>query len=110
MKWYGKIAFKEYEDVERGLTEPKIVAYPYFGEILELSWKELQANKINADLQVSNKISVVADQNLQTNFHQIAYITFGGAKWTVSNVTVNYPRITLSLGSLYLEEADEDET
>ena len=110
MKWYGTIAFKEEVEEEPGVWVPKLVPYSYYGDILQLSWREQQGDKINADLTVSNKLSIVADQQLQQNFHKIAYVTFGGAKWTISNVTVNFPRLTLDLGPIYLEEeADEDE-
>ena len=106
MKWYGEIGFKEEVEVEPGVWEPKIVKYQYFGDILNLSWREQQADKINADLHVTNKLSIVADQQLQSNFHKIAYVTFGGAKWTVGGVTVERPRLILDLGSLYLEETE----
>lgn len=110
MKWYGDIGFKEEIEEEPGLWVPKVVTRPFFGDILQDSEQTQQADKINADLRVSNKLSVVADQYLQNNFHKIAYVTFGGAKWKVSNITVSFPRITLQLGSLYLEEeVDEDE-
>lgn len=114
MKWYGSIAFKEDVEEERGVFISKVTPYPYYGDILEVSWKEIQGEKINADLNISNKLSVIADQQLQSNFHKIAYVTFGGAKWTVSDVKVSFPRLVLTLGSLYREEEeeedDEDET
>ena len=111
MKWFGDIGFKEVVEEARGVLVPKVVPRQFYGDVLRDSWREQQADKINADLHVSNKLSVVADQYLQNNFHKIAYVTFGGAKWTVSGVEVNYPRLTLDLGSLYLEEEEtyEDE-
>jgi hypothetical protein len=69
----------------------------------------MQADKINADLQISNKLSVVADPYLRNNFQKIAYVQFEGAKWTVTNVKVGRPRLELTLGSLYLEEEEDDE-
>lgn len=108
MKWYGLIGFKEEVEEAPGVWVPRVFSYPYYGEILQVSWREQQADKINADLHISNKLSIIADQQLNQNFHKIAYVTFGGAKWTVSNVAVNYPRLTLDLGSLYKEEEEED--
>lgn len=111
MKWYGEIGFHEEMEEEPGVFVPKLIKRNFFGDILNLSWREQQADKINTDLHVSNKLSVVADPYLKNNFHKIAYVKFSGAKWTVSSVEVAYPRLTLSLGSLYLEEQeDEDET
>jgi hypothetical protein len=109
MKWFGDIGFKEEIEEEPGVWVPKVIPRQFYGDVLRDSWREQQADKINADLHVSNKLSVVADQYLQNNFHKIAYVTFGGAKWTVSGVEVNYPRLTLDLGSLYLEEEETNE-
>lgn len=110
MKWYGEIGFKEVIEEEPGVWVPKVIPREFYGDVLKDYFKEMQANNINADLQVSNKLSVVADQYLQNNFHKIAYVEFGGAKWTVSGVEVQFPRLSLTLGSLYLEEeSDEDE-
>ena len=110
MKWFGEIGFKEVIEEEPGVWVSKVVPREFYGDVLKDYFKEMQANNINADLQVSNKLSVVADQYLQNNFHKIAYVEFGGAKWTVSGVEVQFPRLSLTLGSLYLEEeSDEDE-
>lgn len=107
MKWYGEIGFYETVEEERGVWKPTIVPKEFYGDVLRDSWREQQGEKINADLHVSNKLSVVADQYLQNNFHKIAYVTFGGAKWTVSGVEVNYPRLTLDLGPIFVEEEEE---
>ena len=110
MKWYGDIGFKEDVEVSPRVWRPTVVPRKFFGDVLNPSWREQQGDKINADLHVSNKLSVVADPYLQNNFHKIAYVEFGGAKWTVSDVVKDpdRPRLTLSLGPLYLEDEDED--
>ena len=109
MKWYGVIAFKDEEEVEPGVWEAKITTKNFYGDILRASWREQQGTKINADLSISNQISVVADAFLLNNFQKIEYITFYGSKWRVSSVEINSPRLTLSIGELYLEEGEEDE-
>lgn len=111
MKWYGEIGFKEIVTEARGVHSPKIIPRMFVGDILRSAWGEQQGNKINADMHVTNRLSVVADQYLQNNFHKIAYIEFEGAKWTVSNVEKDpdRPRLTISLGPLYKEEEEVDE-
>lgn len=110
MKWYGEIGFREEVETSPRVWRPTIVPMNFYGDVLSPSWREQQGSKINADMQVSNRISVVANSYIQTNLHKIAYITFGGAKWTVSSVEQDpdRPRLTFSLGPLYLEETDED--
>lgn len=110
MKWFGEIGFNEEMEEEPGVFVPKLLKRNFFGDVLNLSWRETQADKINADLHISNKLSVVADPYLRNNFQKIAYVQFEGAKWTVTDVEVGRPRLILTLGSLYLEEKkDEDE-
>ena len=109
MKWFGEIGFNDEIEEEPGVCIPKLVKKNFFGDVLDLSWKEMQGEKINADLQISNKLSVVADPYLRNNLQKIAYVKFEGAKWTVTNVKVGRPRLELTLGSLYLEDEDEDE-
>lgn len=109
MKWFGEIGFHDEVEEEPGVFLPKLVKRNFFGDVLDLSWREMQADKINADLQISNKLSVVADPYLRNNFQKIAYVQFEGAKWTVTNVKVGRPRLELTLGSLYLEEEEDDE-
>ena len=111
MKWYGEIGFREEVEESPGDWIPKIVKKNFYGDILRSSWREQQGDKINPDLQVSNKLSVVADPFIQNNFHKIAYVKLGGAKWTVSDVEQDpdRPRLTLSFGSLYLEEENDED-
>lgn len=110
MKWFGEIGFREEVEVERGIYLPKVVPRQFYGDVLRDSWKEVPGEKINPDLHISNRISVVADQYILNNFHKLAYISFGGAKWTVSDVEQDpdRPRLTLSLGPLYREDEEED--
>lgn len=111
MKWYGEIGFHEEVEIERGVWAPTITKKNFYGDVQRSSWREQQGDKINADLHISNRLSVIADPYIQNNFHKIAYVTFGGAKWTVNDVEQDpdRPRLTLSLGSLYLEEEEDDE-
>lgn len=108
MKWYGEIGFNEVMEEEPGVWVPTIIPRNFYGDVLNLTWGEKQADKINTDLHIQNKLSVVADPYLRNNFQKIAYVQFEGAKWTVTGIEVGMPRLILTLGSLYLEEEDED--
>jgi hypothetical protein len=108
MKWYDDIGFRVEVEQEPGVWEPKIETRKFYGDIVKEAWKEQQGDSINPNLLVTNRVSIVADPYLLHNFHKIAFIKFLGAKWKVSNVDVNSPRLILSLGDLYLEEEEED--
>lgn len=110
MKWYGQLGYRECVEVEPGIWEEKITVVNKFGDVLRNYSSNQQGSKINDDITVSNQISIIADPQLLESFHKIIYITFGGAKWRVSNVEVRYPRLIVTLGSLYVsEDVDEEE-
>jgi len=108
MKWYGQLAYRDSVEVEPGIWEDQITEVNKFGDVLRNYSSNQQGSKINDDITVSNQISIIADPQLLESFHKIIYITFGGAKWRVSNVDVRYPRLIVTLGSLYVSEEDED--
>lgn len=109
MKWFGKIGYSDYVETEPGVWENVITELSYFGDIIRNFKSDNQGNSINGDISVTNQISILSNPFLSNNFHKIKYITFGGAKWTIGTVEVRYPRILISLGSLYLEDTEEDE-
>ena len=108
-RWYGQIGYRENVEVEPGVWEDQITEVNKYGDILKNYKSNQQGTKINDDISVSNQISVVADPYLLESFHKIVYITFAGAKWKVSSVDVQYPRLIVSLGSLYLEDEEPEE-
>lgn len=108
MKWYGQIGYRDNVEVEPGVWEDRITEVNKYGDVLRNFKSNQQGNKINEDIGISNQISILADPYLLESFHKITYITFGGAKWNVSSVEVQYPRLIISLGSLYLEDEETE--
>lgn len=109
MKWYGQIAYRDTVEVEPGVWEDTVTLVDKYGDLLRNSKSNQQGNSINDNITVSNQISVVADPYLLESFHKIIYITFMGAKWRINSVEVQYPRLLITLGSLYLEDEEEPE-
>ena len=100
-KWYGVIGFAESVETAPGVWEEQITERPYFGDLTRNSRRLQSANQLNDDINVSNEISIVADPFAMNNFHSMRYVEFMSAKWKVSNVDVQYPRLNLSVGGLY---------
>lgn len=109
MKWYGQLGYRENVEVEPGVWEDQITEVNKYGDILRNYSSNQQGAKINDDISVSNQISMLADPYLLKSFHKIIYITYGGAKWRVSNIEVQYPRLIVTLGSLYVDDAEEED-
>lgn len=101
-KWSGVIGFagEATESSPSVYTEP-IVEKKYYGDIIKNSRKISYGDKVNPNISVNNSISVIADPYAMNHFFSIRYATYCGIKWTVSEVTVDHPRLILTLGEVY---------
>lgn len=100
-KFYGVIGYAVTEMTERGIYEERIIETEYIGDVLRNTRRLRDGSKINDDITISNQISIIADPYAANNFHAMRYVEFMGAKWKVSEVEVQYPRLILTLGGLY---------
>lgn len=100
-KYYGVIGYAETVETEPGIWEDTIVERPYYGDLVQNFRKLENSNNVNDDINVTNKISIVADPYANQNFHSMRYASFMGANWKISNVEVQYPRLILSVGGVY---------
>lgn len=104
MKWFGQIAFSNQVETEPGVWEDAPIVRDYFGDVLKNYKRDNASSTSNSDISVSNQLSVVADPFLLNSFHDILYVTFMGAKWRVSSVDIQYPRMTIDFSGLYKED------
>ena len=100
-KWYGKIGFAETVKTKPGVWEELITEKEYFGDLTRNTRRLQSSSQLNDDINVANEISIVADPFANQNFHSMRYIEFMDAKWKISSVEVQYPRLILTVGGLY---------
>ena len=100
-KFYGAVGYAETVEASPGVSVEQITERNYYGDVIRNTRRLQSADKVNADINISNEISIVADPYANDHFYAIRYVLFQGAKWKVSNVDVQYPRLILSLGGLY---------
>ena len=105
-KYYGKIGFATtVEDPEdSGIWKEKITNRQYSGDILNNTRRLEAVEKVNSDINISNRISIIADPYAKLNFHSMRYAEYLGSKWKISSVEVSFPRLILNLGGLYNDE------
>ena len=100
-KWFGHIGYADMVEVEPGDWQEQITARPYFGDTIRNSRMLQNSGGINDNVNISNQISIVADPYANSHIYNMRYAEFQGAKWKVTNVEVQYPRLILTLGGLY---------
>lgn len=100
-KWYGTIGFAKTVEVKPGIWAEQIVEEKYSGDLLS-NFRKLQGSgEVNDDVNIANKISIIANPFAVNNFHAMRYAIYMGTKWTVTDVEVLHPRLILTLGGLY---------
>lgn len=104
MKWYGRIGYRNVVETAPSVYEEKIVYKDHFGDIIVNSTRHQQSDQVNDDLVLSNKISIVANPYATNNFQSMVCIEFMGAKWKITNIDVQYPRLVLSMGGVWSEQ------
>jgi hypothetical protein len=102
-KFCGAIGYAVMEETEPGVYEETIVEIEYFGDVVRNSRRLTNPSKVNSDINISNQISIIADPFANNNFHSMRYVVYMGAKWKITDVEVQFPRLLLSVGDLYNE-------
>jgi hypothetical protein len=100
-KWYGKIGYGSTGETSPGVWKETITEKNYYGDLTRNTRKLQSASQLNDDINIANELSIVADPFAYENFHSMLYVEFMGAKWKISSVEVQYPRLILTIGGLY---------
>lgn len=102
-KYYGAIGFSNTAEVRPGVWSEVITERHYPGDVIRSNYSWQNSGNVIDDLNVSNQISIVADKFAEENIGRMKYATLIGSKWKITSVSLEYPRIVLSLGGLFNE-------
>ena len=100
-KWYGVIGYAETVETKPGIWEEQITERDYYGDLFRNSRRLQSTDKVNDDINISNQLSIVADPYAINNFYSMRYAEFSGAKWKITDVEVQCPRLILTLGGVW---------
>lgn len=100
-KFYGKIGFKVLVEESLDKWIPSITEREYYGDILQFSRSLQNSGEVNDNVNITNKFSIVADPFAYENFSNILYVVWMGTKWKAESITVDYPRLEISIGGVY---------
>lgn len=100
-KFYGKIGYAQTVETVPGVWQEQITERDYFGDLIRNTRTAQSSNQLNDNINISNEISILADPFANQNFHLMRYVEYMGAKWKITNVEVQYPRLILTVGGVY---------
>lgn len=102
-RFYGVIGYAETKQTEPGVFEEVITERNYFGDVNRNARRLESSSSVNDNININNEISIVADPYAIQNIYAMRYIEWMGAKWKITNVEVQYPRLKLNVGGLWNE-------
>lgn len=100
-KWYGKIGYANHVEVTPGEYVEEITTRNYYGDVIRNTRMLQNSGGVNDNVNINNQISIIADPYASGHIYNMRYAECMGAKWKITNVDVQYPRLILSLGGLY---------
>lgn len=100
-KWYGTIGFAETIETSPGIWEEVITERNYYGQVHQTTRRTQSSGQMLDNIDVTNRISILADPFVEQNSHLIRYLTFMGTRWEVSSIELKYPRLALTVGGVY---------
>ena len=106
-KYFGIVGYALTTETAPSVWEEHIIEKEYYGDVIKYSKHYQETRHLNDDIEIRNQISIVADPFAYENFMFIRYVTWMGVKWKVTDVTVEYPRLTLSIGGVYNVETED---
>ena len=101
-KWFGKVGYSETVETVPGVWTPQDTVREYYGDVKRNStrWSG-NSESTNDNLTVNTQISIVADPFAIEKFYSMQWIEFMGAKWKLTTVEPQPPRLLLTLGGVY---------
>lgn len=99
-RFAGKVGFVTYTETSPGVWEEVTTEKQYYGDLLR-NTRRYEGTNMNKDLTINNEVSILCDAYAYANFPYCKYVTLNGVKWTVTNITIDRPRMQLTLGGIY---------
>ena len=102
-KYAGLVGYATQEETRPGVWSNVIVERMMRGDVIRLAASHTSSEKVNDDVTLQNRISLVGDPFAYDNFLNIKYLTYMGIKWKVQGIEVSRPRLIVSLGGVWNE-------
>lgn len=100
-RYRGLVGFGIETETSLGIWEYTIIDHKMQGDILSIRSSNDDSGKINNDITLRNRFSLIFDAFALENFQNIKYIKYNGVKWEVSEIEISHPRIILSIGGVW---------
>lgn len=100
-KFAGLVGYVTQEETVPGVWVPVENPKQMRGDVIRQNVNIRDNGKINGDVSLQHRVSVIGDAYAFDNYYNIKWIMLDGMKWEVTSIEVRRPRIIVSIGGLY---------
>lgn len=104
-KYAGSVGYATQVETSPGIWKSKITEMNVRGDIINQGVAYQQGEKINDDVNVQHRISIVMPPHSLPH-DQIKFVTLWGNAWEVNSIEIRRPRLILTLGGVYNGERE----
>lgn len=100
-KFAGLVGYVTQEESVPGVWSPVENPRMMKGDIIRDSASIQNDAKINSDITLNHRVSLIGDAYAFHNYYSIKWININGKKWEVSSVEMQRPRLIVTVGGPY---------
>lgn len=100
-KFAGSVGYVTETETNPGVWSSTENVRSMYGDVLRSASTFNSAEKINKDVVLQHRISLIGDAHSFEHFYEIRWIEYMGIKWEVTLLEVARPRIIATLGGRY---------
>lgn len=100
-KFSGMVGYATSSEKTPGVWIESMIEKRYYGDVIRNTRRLESKDRINDDVEINNSIGIVGDAYAWGNIFAMRYVTWMGAKWKITNVEVQRPRLILTIGGVW---------
>lgn len=100
-KFAGLVGYVTQEETAPGVWSPVEQTRMMKGDFYMESSRHQNGDKVNKDIALNHRVSLVGDAYAFANYYAIRWIEIEGVKWEVTSIEVKRPRLIVNVGGLY---------
>ena len=102
-KFAGNVGYVTDVETSLGVWQPQSTIRKMSGDILRTASVFQGTDVVSENVTLQHRVSVLGDGYAFQNYFNIKWVEYSGIKWEVTMITIERPRIILTLGRRWSE-------
>ena len=71
------------------------------GDLIRQTINNEDVGGLSDGITINNQLSIIMDKKVNKNLESLKYVILYGTRWEIKSMTINRPRVILTLGGVY---------